>query len=722
MKSAAYAALLGALAGYTEAYAGKDGIDVLIPRVPEQPVFPQTGPVIPAGPPLANKTYEYIVVGAGAGGSPLAAELAMAGHSVLLIDAGGDYGHNREVESPALSFSASENNQMTWGFFTHHYSNKTQALRDRKLTWLTPDGDYYSGTNVPEGSEMLGNFYPRYGGLGGCSEHNALVGLLPTKEDWNYIAELTGDDGWKPEAMRTLWKQIENVMYPVPTEDMGAHGTDGWLGMSIVPPAIHAQDLKVISMVIAAADTMGYPTEALSAAVSNAHAAFTAQVGDSAAETLLPLNLTEPITAAMADILEWDINNDRPDRDSRDVLTRLPMTMDRGHDRRSSPRDLVYNVATAVNSDGSKKYKLDVALHTLVSKVNFDTKAGKPKATGVDYLYGESLYRADPRSSLTQDSGVPGTVRASREVIVAGGAFNTPQILKLSGVGPKEELAKFDIPLVLDKPGVGRNLQDRLEVGVSADATSNFTRILECTYLGTEDDPCWEQYADPTNKGAAKGTYASNGLPLGLMKQTSYAQGEHDLWMGGFPALFMGFFPGFSTTAATPDAKNHWSWLILKAHTTNNAGTVELASADPRDMPLINFHNTYEGQDAAAADADVNALVEGMRLGMNFIKNAVPVDGGEFEQIWPPANVTSDEDLRQWIVDEAWGHHASCSCPIGAEDDPMAVLDGQFRVRGIDGLRVVDASVFPKIPGTFPVVAIHLLAQKARDDILAELA
>jgi len=75
--------------------------------------------------------------------------------------------------------------------------------------------------------------------------------------------------------------------------------------------------------------------------------------------------------------------------------------------------------------------------------------------------------------------------------------------------------------------------------------------------------------------------------------------------------------------------------------------------------------------------------------------------------------------LKQFIKDEAWGHHASCTAPIGADDDPMAVLDSQFRVRGVDGLRVVDASIFPKIPGMYIALPIYMVSEKAADVIIA---
>jgi choline dehydrogenase len=107
-------------------------------------------------------------------------------------------------------------------------------------------------------------------------------------------------------------------------------------------------------------------------------------------------------------------------------------------------------------------------------------------------------------------------------------------------------LKKFNIPVVVDLPGVGKNLQDRLEVSVNADFPTNFTRILDCTYLGTEDDPCWSQYTDPNNHAAEKGTYASSGNYFGAFFTSSYSDdGEHDLWIGGFPAIFNGFYPGY---------------------------------------------------------------------------------------------------------------------------------------------------------------------------------
>lgn len=699
---------------------GPDGVDVLIDPIQPQNHYPQTSDKLIKIQKPAKKEYEYIIVGSGPGGAPLAANLAIAGHSVLLIDAGGDYGHLRESESPALANPSSERNEVSWGFFTHHYANQTQALKDRKLTWLTPDGKYYSGQNVPEGSTILGNFYPRYGGLGGCAEHNALVALLASKNDWDTIKNVTGDKSWDNSAMRKYLKKVEKVEYPLPNPNDPSHGFDGYISMAVNPAGIPAQDIKLMSVFAGAAKAFGVDNTAVTTAINNA-VSYAHENSIDYETGLLPLNLTQPMQDAMAEMLVWDINNDDPDRDTKRAFARLPQHMDATQYRRSTPRDYVYNVATATNPDGSRKYKLDVALNTLATKVVFDTKGRKPKAVGVDYLYGQSLYRADPRASKTANGGEPGTVKATKEVIVAGGAFNSPQLLKLSGVGPKDELKKFKIPVVLDLPGVGENLQDRLETSVNAEFPTNFTRILACYYLAADGDPCWSQYVDPNNKGAEKGTYASNGVVMGSFFTTEYSDdGEHDVWIGGFPALFNGFFPGYSSNAATPTNKNYWSWLVLKAHTRNRAGTVKLASTNPRDTPIITFHNTYEGMPKDLADKDVGALREGMRMALSFFENIPAVDGAA-TVFWPPKEVTdSDEKLDEWITEEAWGHHASCSNKIGGDNDPMAVLDSKFRVRGIDSLRVVDASAFPRIPGVFPVLPIMMMSEKATEDILGK--
>jgi choline dehydrogenase len=154
---------------------------------------------------------------------------------------------------------------------------------------------------------------------------------------------------------------------------------------------------------------------------------------------------------------------------------------------------------------------------------------------------------------------------------------------------------------------------------------------------------------------------------------------------------------------------------VLKAHTNNSAGTVTLRSADPLDTPDINFHYFTEGNDKSGDD------LESVVTGVEFVRNMM--EGYKdlvAEEEVPGTQVRTREQIREFIKDEAWGHHASCTCKIGTDKDPMAVLDGDFRVRGVRKLRVVDASAFPKIPGFFIVTPVYMISEKASDVILAD--
>jgi choline dehydrogenase len=127
---------------------------------------------------------------------------------------------------------------------------------------------------------------------------------------------------------------------------------------------------------------------------------------------------------------------------------------------------------------------------------------------------------------------------------------------------------------------------------------------------------------------------------------------------------------------------------------------------------LINFHYFAEGSDKAGADLD--AVVDGVQFVRRLNKWL------SAKELAPGPDFDDTAKLKEFIQNEAWGHHASCTCKIGPDNDPMAVLDSRFRVRGTEGLRVVDASVFPKIPGYFIVSAIYMISEKAADVIIED--
>jgi choline dehydrogenase len=481
--------------------------------------------------------------------------------------------------------------------------------------------------------------------------------------------------------MRTYFEKLERNSY-LPSSIVG-HGYNGWLGTALTDLSLVIEDQKLLSLIVSAATAMG--------------------------KSLLGLLLNTVV--GLGQVLVRDLN--APGQVEKTGLYQVPLAM--ADSTRDGPRNFVLDTANATNSDGSRKYHLDIRLNTLVTKVRFIQNGTAPQAVGVDFFDGPSLYRADLRSNISSPVG-SGSVNATREVILSAGTFNTPQLLKLSGIGPSTELQKFDIPVLVDLPGVGTNLQDRYENTIVGKTATDFVITAKCTFLKTLPDPCLEQWiqgTDPTTKG----TYGTNGIAIAIVKESSVAEnGVPDLLISGAPAYFTGYYPGYSDIALS-DAR-HWAWIVLKAHSRNNAGTVELRSTDPRDTPIINFNSFDTGVTTNDADEkDLQAVYEAMEYARQAFADLIPLDGS-FTEVWPGPSVTTEAEIKEFIKDEAWGHHASCTCPIGADDDPMAVLDSNFRVRGVQSLRVVDASVFPKIPGFYVALPIYMISEKAADVII----
>ncbi|KAK4197981.1 putative GMC oxidoreductase [Triangularia verruculosa] len=617
--------------------------------------------------------YEYIVVGSGAGGGPLAARLALAGHKTLLIEAGDDQGQNLNYTVPAYHARVSEDPKLSWNFFVRHYPDDERQARDWKTSYDTPDGTVYTGLDPPEGSKMKGVLYPRTGTLGGCTSHNALIAVYPHQSDFNYIATLTGDSSWRPENMRKYFARMERKQYlnGLPK----GHGRDGWLSTELAPLTIPLTDPQLLATLTGGATALGSLTNQI-------------------------LNI--------GTLLAGDLNADSEFRDRQPAFYQIPISTDKGS--RTGTREFVVSVRDAKNRDGSKKYPLDVRLNCHVTRVIFDKESSPPRATGVEFLDGAYLYRASPLS--TGQKGTPGSALASREVILAGGTYNSPQILKLSGVGPKEELESFNIPVVVDLPGVGTNLQDHYESTVTARAPRSYLTLKDCTFLyNTTTDPCLDRWQRPLL--GDRGALASSGLAAAMLyKSTTSTDNSFDIFAFGGPVNFHGYYPGYSYAAVSES--DIWTWAILKAHPRNKAGSVRLRSADPLDVPDINYNYFDTGN--GDWEADIQAMAEGIELGREALRKQ-PVRTNE---ILPGAGKQTREEIEQYIKDGTWGHHASSTCPIGADGDPMAVLDSKFRVRGVKGLRVVDASVYPRIPGTFTAVSTMMAAEKAADDILAD--
>jgi choline dehydrogenase len=338
------------------------------------------------------------------------------------------------------------------------------------------------------------------------------------------------------------------------------------------------------------------------------------------------------------------------------------------------------SAANAYLRPSMKRSNLAVRTHSLATRVLFEDR----RATGVEYRRGEAVER----------------VTARREVIVSSGPINSPKLLKLSGIGPAAELREHGIPVVHDLPGVGENLQDHLEFYFQVACTQPITLyssmgLFARAMIGAR----WIMFKD--------GLGATNHFETG-----GFIRSRPDV---AYPDIQYHFLPLAVTYDGSSLAQEHGFQAHVGPMRSKSRGHVRLASRDARDKPKILFNYLSHPDDLAEFRA-------GLRLTREIFAQKA-FDPYRGREIQPGKDVQTDDEIDAFVrakVESAY--HPSCSNRMGSPGDPMAVVDPEARVIGLEALRVIDSSIMPSITTGNLNAPTIMLAEKLADAVQGKAA
>ncbi len=348
---------------------------------------------------------------------------------------------------------------------------------------------------------------------------------------------------------------------------------------------------------------------------------------------------------------------------------RLDMTV--GGGRRCS-------AANAYLRPAMKRANLAVRTHALATSILFEDG----RATGVRYRRGDTQH----------------TARARREVILSAGSINTPQLLKLSGIGPGAELKQHGIAVLRDLPGVGENLQDHLEFYFQVACTQPVTLYSSMSLWSRAlIGATWLLFKD--------GLGATNHFETGGFIRSRAGM--------PYPDIQFHFLPLAVTYDGSSLAEEHGFQAHVGPLRSKSRGWVRLASTDARDKPRIRFNYLSHADDLAEMRA-------GLRLTREIFAQKA-FDPYRGRTIHPGADVVTDDQIDAFVREKVESaYHPSCTCRMGGRGDPMAVVDADARVFGTEGLRVVDSSIMPSITTGNLNAPTIMLAEKLADHILGK--
>ncbi|CAI7626971.1 unnamed protein product [Penicillium glandicola] len=578
--------------------------------------------------PVADQTFDYVVVGGGTAGNVIATRLAQNDFDVALIEAGDHYELQSVAEFPAAVVLPTGSDPTTSSFVDWGFVTRDQPGANRRAI-----------------------HFARGKCLGGSSALNYMIYQRPTRESMDQWATAVNDSSYGFDQVLPFYKK----------------------SVDFTPPNTEYR-------------------------VQNASADYDANAYDSDGGPLQLsyANFAEPFSSWMSLGMEAIGIVQAEDFNLGNIMGAqyCTSTIDPSNELRSSSASFLSKITP--NS-------LTTYTNTLAKKVIFDRNK---KATGV------------------QVKGLLGnivTLSALEEVIISAGAFQSPQLLMVSGIGPPEQLKEHGIDILANRPGVGQNMWDHPFF-----APSYRVRVTTFTKFATDMLYAADQIIE--------GIVAKNGFltspvadflaweKIPRFFRSAFSQKTQSK-LARFPsdwpeAEYMsgaGYIGNASNLLTTqPKDGYQYASMLGVLITPMSRGNITLKSADTSDLPVIN-PNWLDDQ----ADQEV-VVAMFKRIRQAFQSKAMePVIIGE--EYNPGPHVQSDEQILEFIKDNVmtlW--HPSCTCKMGTSGDDMAVVDSQARVYGVEGLRVVDASAFPFLPPGHPQSTVYMLAEKIAADIIQD--
>lgn len=640
---------------------------------------------------------DYIIVGAGAAGSVLAGRLAQ-----------------KFPNDKILILELGPDNQ---------HDPYIENPRDSMLLWNNPDGPQPSPTCLGYRTiiqDKRAYNYPRGNGAGGSTNHHSMIDGRGSYKIYDRIAKLVNDDSWSSENVWKYFKKMES--YNVPFADTRFHGQDGWLQVKQFKMTSTLQQ----NLIFATNQTTGAP-------------------------------------------IRYDFSGDKHNVAG---VGFNDIQINNNGKRSYAFKDLLAPLLASKNN-------LHILFNTLVTKIILEPTKSNPtksnpiesndfpilRAIGVETLNAnDHIYSVDCtkiNTSKTMKNNSPIIYKARKEIILCGGAINTPQILMLSGIGPRDHLEKIRIPVLLDLPGVGTDLMDHHECSISyeidplkyvwplqaSNIIENINHSVPISDQLIKLKKHLEKFAHTEDCAVMFDWYSGFDMNHGTQKIVN--DDDPDLHIHSIDGFFYDF--DFNRSELLPNGKQRMDYFRSQTHLdkltseqnglhlpqvfhsflievlkfSNATGTIRLASSDPTMAPLIDL-GLYRDDQAC----------ERMALGIMMMRQIVmhPLLRHHYKldseqkpiEIFPGYKYQTLEDLKTYLKSwSAFGHHISGTakmCDTSGQSLLEAakkggVVDSKLCVIGVPNLRVVDTSVYPypELHGYNTVRAAYVVAEVASD-------